>query len=180
MIINIILHVVSSRVTFTVEFHLSLMGLNIKMQFEHKQLGRNLGGALCVAWSPSPAALVKGLFCLWIGPFFCPERKNGALSSQCTIDNYRTVLNCYFFLRHKRPIGVLILAKDRLSSLWSSAPITAWVSSAKIGFCRHPAHSELSDYISWKRKSFLHLAQPKYLSPEDIPLKLMDTLNEHV
>lgn len=162
--------------------HLSSMGLNIKVQFDHQheynQLGQNLGGALCMAWRPSPAALMKDLFCLWIGPFFCPERKKGALSLHCTIDNYRIVLNCFFFLRHKRPIGVFILAEDRLSSLWSSQDCLDVISQNRLMQASSTAWS--GDCISWKRKAFLPLANKMYLSPEDIPLKLTDTLKEHV
>lgn len=147
---------------------LSLMGLNIKVQSEQptwiQSTWPESWGALYMVWRPSPAALMKDLFCLWIGPFFCPERKKGALSPHFTIDNYRIVLSCYF-LRHKRPIGVFILAEDRLPSLWSPARRIACVSSAKIGLCRHPAPSEFSHHISWKRKSLIHLTQPNVPFP---------------
>lgn len=64
-------HVMSSRVTFTIESPfciclswVSISKYNLNHQHEYNQLGQSLRGALCMAWGPSPAALMKDLFCL--------------------------------------------------------------------------------------------------------------------
>lgn len=149
----------------------SVSKYNLNHQHEYNQLGQSLGGALCMAWRPSPATLMKDLFCLWIGPFFCPERKKGALTLHCTIDNYRIVLNCYFFLRHKRLIRVFILAEDRLSCLWSSQDCLDVISQN--GLMQASSTAWSGDYISWKRKAFLHLAQ------SNVPFTRRHSLKTH-
>lgn len=132
-----------------------------KYNFDKLTIALESRGSPVTAWGPSPVALAKGLFSVheWASSLV-RRKKKGGFEFHRTIDDYRIVLNCHFFLRHKRPIGVLVLAEGRPLCLQSSTPRLFWVLSAKkypahTGLCRHLTHSEFSDCIFPRRSLFI-------------------------
>lgn len=93
--------------------------------------------ALCMAWRPSPSTLVR--ICSMNGPLLLSGEEERGFESHWTIDNYGIVLNCcFFFKRHKRPIGGLCFWQKAVFQVCGASRL-AQVSLARTGLCRHPA-----------------------------------------